>query len=73
MSIPDKITAIPEHQLSDELEPGGRFHANGFEFRLLYKTPERYIVEEIADNRAFHRLSQKVNELEERIEELEEG
>lgn len=36
-----RITAIPEHQLSDELEHGDHFHANGLESRVLYILEER--------------------------------
>ncbi len=71
MSIIGEITAIPKNQLSDELEVADHFHANGFEFKVLYFTEDRVIAEEIADNRAFHRLSEKVNNLSGRVKTLE--
>lgn len=65
MSIIGEITSIPKHQLSDDLDIADHFHANGFEFKVLYITEDKIIAEEISDNNAFHELSERVRKLEE--------
>lgn len=71
MSFEGEITAIPRHQLREDIEVGDHFHANGFEFKVLYITEDRVIADTLNDNRAFHRLSKTVNNLSGRVKTLE--